>query len=75
MFKCFNEFLEIKNEDLGKCISCLENVEDILFKVDFLREVFFFIKVKNNKFLEGFMILVIDEKIIEISRKMNKFFC
>lgn len=73
--KCFNEFLEIKNEDLGKCISCLENVEDISFKADFPREAPFSIKVKNNKSLEGFMTLVTDEKIIEISRKMNKFLC
>lgn len=73
--KCFIEFLEIKNEDLGKCISCLENIEDISFKADFPREAPFSIQVKNNKSLEGFMTLVTDEKIIEMSRNMNKFLC
>lgn len=58
--KCFIEFLEIKNEDLGKCISCLENIEDISFKADFPREAPFSIQVKNNKSLEGFMTLVTD---------------
>lgn len=73
--KCFNEFLEIRNEDLGKCINCLKKIEDISFKADFPREAPFSLPVIINKSLEGFMTLVTDEKIIEMSRNMNKFLC